>query len=101
VIDPNLDLIRVNGREMKAAQVWAMPGHEGHYDKPEILDLLLSIIHGMKCAVIWRTRDGMGTVFLRDPKTGEFGRSAPQRPTANAEDILGTTVERFYRANWA
>lgn len=101
VIDPNLDLIRVNGKEMKAAQVWAMPGHEGDYDKPEILDLLLSIIHGMKCAVIWRTRDGMGMAFVRDPKTGEVGRSAPMPPTENAEDILGTAAERIYRANWA
>ena len=101
VIDPHFDLIRVNGREMQAAQVWAMPGHEEDYKKPEIVDLILSLITKAQCAVIWRMRDGTAMTFLRDPKTGQFGHSAPQPPTPNAEAVLGSTVERIARANFA
>jgi hypothetical protein len=100
VIDPNYDLIRVNEREVRACQIWAMPGHEADYDRPEILDLLMSLITGAQCVVIWRTKDGMGTVFLLDPKTGALSRSAPVLPTPNADAILGTAVERIYRANF-
>ena len=98
IVDENRDLIRVNGQEMPAAQLWALPGHEDDFKRDEVNGLICTIIEDQGLAVVWHMKGGVARVFLRDPKTGQIGMSAPQSATSNADDILGPVGARMWRA---
>lgn len=97
VVDENRDLIRVNGHEMPAAQLWALPGHEDDWERDAVNALICALID-QGLAVIWHMKGGLARVFLRDPKTGQLGMSAPQAATPNADAILGPVGARMWRA---
>ncbi len=82
VVDTLPDLIRVNGVEMPALQIWALPGYEMAFETQPVLAIVMAIT-AQDHAVIWRWRgaDGKQTAraLLRDPKTGKLGVS-PETP---------------------
>ena len=70
VVDPAVDLIRVDGREMAAAQIWVRPGAEEVYrTSDDVATLIAALLHqkGIE-AVLWRLPGNSGAcAFLFDP----------------------------------
>jgi hypothetical protein len=56
VIDPIPDMIRVNGKEHVASQLWVVPGHEEDFRTVDaVVDLIWSIFD-LGFAVLWRIK---------------------------------------------
>jgi hypothetical protein len=99
VVDEIVDMIEVNGRRMPAAQIWVLKGHDDAWQRPEVNDVILTLLLKEKLAVLWHLYPGTySIVFCRDPKTGTLSRSAPTPVAPNAEQVLGPTVQRMMRA---
>jgi len=94
VVDPMLDLIKIDGVERPAAQLWVLRGHEEDYQKDPALALILAILRTGGVAVIWRLPDGMGRGFDLDADGKICSGIAPYSNDAE----LGPSVERMARA---
>lgn len=90
VVDELVDLIRINGKEEPAAQIWVAQGHDDDWMR----DPGHAIIHALinkGLAVLWRLYGGTHSItFAR--VNGELGRSEPT-PIVR-DDVLGTERER-------
>lgn len=96
VVDELVDIVKVNGVELPAAQIWVMQGHDDDWERPEIHNIIMSLIDREKLAVLWRLYPGReAIVFLRDPKTKKVMRSP--RHVADRLDSLGPDSERLVR----
>lgn len=100
VVDILPDLIRVNGIELAAWQMWAAPGFEMAFQHQPVLSVVMALAD-QKIAVIWRWKgaDGKqtGRVLMADPKTGELGYSAETPPDQYFSQKV-PTGERMRRA---
>lgn len=72
VIDPVPDMVRVNGEDVVASQLWVVPGHEDDWRTVDaVKDLIWSIMH-LGFAVLWRIKAEGGqaarVMLLRDGK---------------------------------
>lgn len=97
VIDPLPDLIRVNGKEVTAAQYYAVRGHEDAWRREEVATLILATLDKVP-AVLWRMKRGAeptAIAFVRDSETGEITRSGEFSPTS---DDFGEEGPRMMRA---
>jgi hypothetical protein len=83
VVDIIPDLIRVNGTEMPALQIWALPGYEMAFTEQPVMAIVLAIT-AQGHAVIWRWRgaDGQqtGRALFNDPKTGKLVATSETPP---------------------
>jgi hypothetical protein len=93
VVDELVDLIRINGEDTPAAQIWVSPGHDDAWER----DPGLAIIHALinkGLAVLWRLHPGTHAMtFARFH--GEIQRSEPT-PFVR-DDRLGDEGERSRR----
>lgn len=99
VVDSLPDLIRCNGEEVAAVQMWVSAGHERDFEKQPIAAVVLGAI-SLGYAVIWRYRGENGQQIAvglyRDP-AGNLIASAPTPPDDGFAKGM-STVERFARA---
>lgn len=95
VVDTITDLIRVNGVEREAAQIWVAKGSEDAWrHDPANAVILAAVDTGLY--VLWRMWPGrLAITFGKDPVTGQIGHSAPTEFTG--DDVLGDEVERQRR----
>src|SRR4029077_18479377 len=93
--DELVDLIRLNGQETPAAQIWVSQGHDDAWQH----DPGHAIIHTLIAkglAVLWRLHPGTHSIaFAR--VDGELSRSEPT-PIVR-DDLLGTERERQRRVD--
>jgi hypothetical protein len=72
VVDPMPDMVRINGEDLVASQLWVVPGHEEDWASVDaVKDLIWSIMH-LGFAVLWRIKAEGGqaarVMLLRDGK---------------------------------
>jgi hypothetical protein len=98
VIDPVVDLIKVNGVEQAAAQIWAAPSHEMAFEDEAVQGAITGILAQVPF-VLWRQRGADGEQWARviavDPASGKLGVSPLTPSTAQ----LGSELERWARVD--
>ena len=97
VIDPVVDLIKVNGDEQPAAQLWVAPGHEMAFEKEIVAAMILGLLKQVPF-VLWRQRGADGAQWARAIcRTGDgvLGVS----PLTKSAYNLGTELERWARVD--
>lgn len=99
VIDEVIDLIRINGQEMPAAQIWVAPGYEDDFKTVEPVQRAISALLDRKLAVLWRLPPGTHAVAIHRVADGRIEYSAPIHVTAeDAPGSLGPDEQRLARA---
>jgi hypothetical protein len=59
IVDETMDLIRLNGEEWPAAQIWVLPGHEDAWQQDPAQAVILGLCHSQeRLAVLWRLPPG-------------------------------------------
>jgi hypothetical protein len=95
VLDPVVDLIRVNGVEKAAAQIWVAPGHENAFEIDIVHQAILGLLEQVPF-VLWRQRGADGAQWARAigrDGDGNLGIGALVR----SDFSLGTEAERWAR----
>lgn len=88
VIDPVPDFATINGEDIPAVQMWAMPGHEEEFLTNPHLQKVVDAVFAKGWCVLWRVPDPSGdsdhltAVLLRDKRTGQKLYSPPGRGNA-------------------
>lgn len=91
VVDPVVDIVQINGKERRAAQVWALPGHEDAFTSDVARPIIEELI-ARGLVVLWRMPGQVARALLKYKDTIGVTSTAPS--TAH----LGSEVERFLRA---
>jgi len=91
VLDPLVDLIRVQGKEVAAAQAWVLRGYEDAWQDDPVRSAIYALVEGQNTPVLWRlppddNDQRLARVFMRDPNTGQVGISPPFRAQ---DELLG------------
>ena len=98
VIDPVVDLIRVNGEEKAAAQIWAAPGYEMAFnDNEAVLKAIVGLLDQVPF-VLWRQRGPDGLQWGRAIGLDADGRLGVG-PLTKSDYNLGTEAERWARVD--
>ena len=97
VVDPTVDLIRVNGEEQAAAQIWAAPGHEMAFEVEVVREAIHSLLD-LVPFVLWRQKGPDGTQLARAICRVAEGALGIGHLT-KADHSLGTEVERWARVD--
>lgn len=82
LIDPMPDMLRVNGKDVVAAQFWVVPGHEDDWRTVAVVKDLIWSVLDLGFAILWRIRAEGGqaarVMLLRDGKLAvsepEYGK---------------------------
>lgn len=96
IVDEVLDMIRLDGVELPAAQIWALPGHEEAYREQPALAVIAAILHTQGLAVLWRVQGHLARGFALGPD-GKIGISDPTPD--DGPDLLGGAIERHRAAS--
>lgn len=96
VIDPVVDLIRVNGKDTPAAQIWAAPGFEMAFDSNEAVRRAIVGLLDQVPFVLWRQRGPDGTQWGRAIASESDGRLGVGQLT-KSDYSMGTEAERWAR----
>jgi len=99
VINEDLDLIEIDGKQVTAREIWVLAGHENDWEKEEVIDLIMSLVVYDGSAVLWRMADKTAITFYRNPRTKQWGRSKPTLSTKEDEHQLGSAPERMLKAD--
>jgi hypothetical protein len=97
VMDPIVDLIRVDGAEHPAAQFWAIPGREDAYLDETVAGAISGALEQVPF-VLWRQRGADGKQWAR-AITKDGQGDIHVGPLAPSTAALGTEIERFARAD--
>lgn len=93
VVDPDIDLVRIDGVETPAAQMWVAPGHEDDFRSDAVLPIIVNLIFDHDVAVLWRLPGGKyARAFVKAPD-GSIAATAPF-----LADKLGSLGPDFARA---
>lgn len=92
VVDELVDLIRINGVETPAAQIWVQRGHEDAWENDPAHAIILALIN-KGLAVLWRLAPGGHAITFCKTADGRLGRSAPTPYSLT----LGSEAERSLR----
>lgn len=98
VIDPIIDLVRLNGAEKPAAQFWAAPGYELAFRDNEAVRAAIRAVGDDVPVILWRFRGDDGQQMARALVLlpgGKIGVGAAAPATAD----LGPEVERWARVD--
>lgn len=80
VLDPTPDMVRVNGKDVAAAQIWVVPGHEEDWRTVEaVRDLIWSVLD-LGFAILWRIKaeDGRQAARVMMQVDGKLAVSEPE-----------------------
>jgi len=99
VINEDLDIIKINDKEVTSREIWVLPGHEDDWQKEDVSDLIISLVRYDGSAVLWRMANKLAITFYRDPVTGQWGRSQPTASSKDDEHQLGSVPERLLKAD--
>lgn len=96
IVDEVIDLIKVNGIEYPAAQIWALAGHDDDWRHSDNLNQVMLALIDQGMTVLFRLSDGNSAmVFWKNPDTGNLERS--DRHLTDNLDTLGPDSERLRR----
>jgi hypothetical protein len=96
VVDEIVDIVKINGEELPAAQIWVLPGHDDDWRSEAASNIIAALVEEQGTAVVWRMAPGThAIVFWRNPATGNIERSEPHRASL---DALGPDSTRLARA---
>lgn len=105
IVDPDLDLIRVDGVEKAAAQIWVAPGHEDEFRSETVLPIIATLIFEHDLAVLWRLPGGThARTFLKVPD-GTIAVTAPfpadKVGSLGPESVRARRVDQIFAARVA
>jgi len=79
VVDPIPDMVRVNGKDIPASQLWVVPGHEDDWRTVEAVKDLVFSIFKAGFAVLWRIKaEGGQRARVMMLHEGQWRVSEPQ-----------------------
>jgi hypothetical protein len=98
VVDPIPDMVRVNGKDVPASQLWVLPGHEDDWRTVDAVKDLIWSLFKAGFAVLWRIRAEGGqaarVMMLRDGKW----QVSPAEYGQKQMDGFATDGERLFHA---